>query len=189
MNQTQNQLWKDRLQGIIDGINIFFKDGVMTEVACENNGKCDTDQRSFKAYLARWLGYTAIVAPWTRGQIDPLLKASAKAAAAQCNAGEDQVSCGLRWVDNGVNDGSFGVGEQMAALEIVQALLYPTVGGPATAERGGLSLSDPNAGIEAPDDDGAAALDSITTKDKTFASILTIVVVGGSLGGALWMVL
>jgi hypothetical protein len=100
----------------------------MTEVACENNGKCDTDQRSFKAYLSRWMGYTCIVAPWTREFLDPLIKASAQAAAKQCNSGPNQTSCGLRWIDNGKNDGSFGVGEQMAALEIVQSLLYPTVG-------------------------------------------------------------
>lgn len=161
----------------------------MSEVACENNGKCDVDQRSFKAYLARWMGYTAIVAPWTREQIDPLLKASAKAAAAQCNGGEDQVSCGLRWVDNGINDGSFGVGEQMAALEIVQALLYPTVDGPATAERGGLSKSNPNAGIEAHDDDGSTKLNSISTRNAAGASILTVTIVVGSLASAFWMVL
>lgn len=187
MNQTQSQLWKERLQGILNGLNVFFKDGVMSEVACENNGKCDTDQRSFKAYLARWLGYTAIVAPWTRDQIDPLLKASAKAAAAQCNGGEDQVSCGLRWVDNGINDGKFGVGEQMAALEIVQALLYPVVDGPATMERGGISKSDPGAGTEAPDD-GSIILNSITTRDRVGASILTIITVVGSLTGAWWMI-
>ncbi|KAI8931427.1 hypothetical protein NX059_011755 [Plenodomus lindquistii] len=187
-NATQSQLWKDRLQGIVSGVDVFFKDGVMSEVACENNGLCNNDQRSFKAYLSRWLGYTAIVAPWTRDQIDPLLKASAKAAAAQCNAGEDQVSCGLRWIDNGKNDGSVGVGEQMAALEVVQALLYPTVDGPATSERGGMSKSDPNAGVEAPDDDGSSAFDSITTGDKVGAGILTAVVVIGSLVGAWWMI-
>ncbi|KAF1926235.1 glycoside hydrolase family 76 protein [Didymella exigua CBS 183.55] len=185
-NVTQNELWRDRLQGLIDGISVFFKDGVMIEVACENNNKCDIDQRSFKAYLARWLGYTAIVAPWTRDQIDPLLKASAKAAAAQCNGGKDQVSCGLRWVDNGKNDGSFGVGEQMAALEIVQALLYPTVDGPVTAERGGISKSDPDAGNNAPAD--PTTVNSITTSDRVGASILTIIVLVGTIVGAWWMV-
>jgi mannan endo-1,6-alpha-mannosidase len=117
-----------------------------------------------------------------------LLKASAKAAAAQCNAGADQVSCGLRWTKNGINDGSFGVGEQMAALEIVQALLYPTVDGPATTERGGISQSNPNAGIEAPNDDGSIHFDSISTRDRVGASVLTVLVVGGSLVGAWWMV-
>jgi mannan endo-1,6-alpha-mannosidase len=186
-NQTQNQLWKDRVQGLINGIGIFFKDGVMTEVACENNGKCDDDQRSFKAYFARWLGYTAIVAPWTREQIDPLLKASAKAAAAQCNAGADQVTCGLRWIDNGKNDGKAGVGEQMAALEIVQSLLYPSVSGPAAADRGGLSKSNPDAGNDAPDEP-MSTLDSITTTDKVGAIILTVVVLLAMIVGAWWMV-
>ena len=186
-DQTQNKLWKDRIQGLIDGLGIFFKDGVMIEVACENNGKCDNDQRSFKAYLARWLGYTAIVAPWTRGRIDPLLKASAKAAAAQCNAGADQVSCGLRWVDNGKNDGSVGVGEQMAALEIVQALLYPSVSGPATADRGGISKSNPNAGNDAPNEPMDTP-DSITTADKAGAIILTVFMFLVTIGGVWWIV-
>ncbi|KAJ8114748.1 hypothetical protein OPT61_g3444 [Boeremia exigua] len=182
-NATQNELWKDRLQGVINGISVFFKDGVMTEVSCENNGKCDLDQRSYKAYLARWLGYTAIVAPWTRDQINPLLEASAKAAAAQCNAGKDQVTCGLRWVDNGINDGSFGVGEQMAALEIVQALLYPTVSGPVIAERGGASNNDSSAAPADP------TVNPIATSATVGTSIPTVIVLVGTILGAWWMVL
>jgi mannan endo-1,6-alpha-mannosidase len=158
----------------------------MIEVACENNGKCDVDQRSFKAYLARWMGYTAIVAPWTRPQIDPLLKASAQAAAKQCIGGANQTSCGLRWVDNGKNDGSFGVGEQMAALEVVQSLLYTSAPGPATQKAGGLSASNPDAGAEAPDT--MIRFDNITTGDKAGASILTLLVLVAILVGAWWMV-
>lgn len=158
----------------------------MIEVACENNGKCDVDQRSFKAYLSRWMGYTAIVAPWTREFIDPLLKASAQAAAKQCNGGANQTSCGLRWVDNGKNDGSFGVGEQMAAMEIVQSLLYTSAPGPATAEKGGISKSDPNAGANAPSN--TVSFNDITTGDKAGASILTLIVLVGILVGAWWMV-
>jgi mannan endo-1,6-alpha-mannosidase len=165
---------------------VFFKNNVMTEIACENNGKCDVDQRSFKAYLSRWMGYTAIVAPWTREFLDPMLQTSAKAAAAQCIGGNDQVSCGLRWVDNGKNDGSFGVGEQMAALEIVQSLLYPTVGGPATADRGGISKSDPNAGAEAPKT--GPVFNAVTTGDKAGAGILTLIVLSSIIVGAWWMV-
>lgn len=179
-------MWRTRLKGLIDGAGVFFKDNVMIEVACENNGKCDVDQRSFKAYLSRWMGYTAIVAPWTREFIDPLMKTSAQAAAKQCTGGNDQTSCGLRWVDNGKNDGSFGVGEQMAALEIVQNLLYPTVGGPATAEKGGISVSQPDAGSDAPQT--SVMFDSVTTGDKAGASILTLIVLVGILVGAWWMV-
>ncbi|CBX93370.1 hypothetical protein LEMA_P042710.1 [Plenodomus lingam JN3] len=159
----------------------------MTEVACENNGKCDVDQRSFKAYLSRWMGYTAIVAPWTAEFIDPLLRASAQAAAKQCTGGPDGTSCGLRWIDNGRNDGSFGVGEQMAALEIVQSLLHSTVGGPATAQAGGISVSNPTAGSDAPKAPPTSA-NPVTTGDKAGASILTLLVLVGILVGAWWMV-
>jgi mannan endo-1,6-alpha-mannosidase len=158
----------------------------MIEVACENNGKCDVDQKSFKAYLARFMAYTAIVAPWTQKQIDPLMKASAAAAAKQCNAGANQTSCGLRWVDNGKNDGSVGVGEQMAALEIVQSLLYNQVAGPATQERGGISVSTPDAGADVPNT--PIVFNSVTTGDKAGASILTLIVLVGIIVGAWWMV-
>jgi mannan endo-1,6-alpha-mannosidase len=185
-NMTQNDLWKERVKGLIDGAGVFFKNNVMTEIACENNGKCDVDQRSFKAYLSRWMGYTAIVAPWTREFLDPMLQTSAKAAAAQCNGGADQVSCGLRWVDNGVNDGSFGVGEQMAALEIVQSLLYPSAPGPATATNGGISKSDPNAGSEAPKT--GPVFNPVAAGDKAGAGILTLLVLSSIIVGAWWMV-
>lgn len=184
--QTQTDLWRGRLQGVIAAASVFFDNSVMTEVACENNGKCDVDQRSFKAYLARSMAYTAIIAPWTRDSIDPLLQASAQAAAKQCNAGANQTSCGLRWVDDGKNDGSFGVGEQMAAMEVVQGLLYTQVSGPATADSGGVSKSDPNAGSSTPST--TVAFDSITAGDKAGASILTLVVLVGILVGAWWMV-
>ncbi|KAH7394622.1 glycoside hydrolase [Pyrenochaeta sp. MPI-SDFR-AT-0127] len=187
-NVTRNDLWKGRLQGIIEAAaSIFFKDNVMTEVACEDNGKCNVDQRSFKAHLSRWMGYTAIVAPWTRDMIDPLLQMSAQAAAKQCNAGANQTSCGLRWIDNSVNDGSFGVGEQMAAMEVIQNLLYTQVSGPATQESGGISKSDPNAGTNA-GPDVSVTFDSITTGDKAGACILTLIVLLSTLAGACWMV-
>lgn len=185
-NATQNDKWKTRLQGLITGAGVFFNNSIMSEVACENNGKCDVDQRSFKAYLARWMGYTAIVAPWTRDQINPLLQASAKAAVAQCNGGVNQTSCGLKWTMNGVNDGSFGVGEQMAALEVTQALLYTTVSGPATQKAGGVSQSNPDAGSEA--SDTPVTFNTVTTGDKAGASILTIAVLVSIVVGAWWMV-
>jgi len=159
----------------------------MSEVACENNGKCDVDQRSFKAYLARSMAYTASVAPWAREQIDPYLQASAQAAAKQCNGGDQQTSCGLKWTTNGVNDGSFGVGEQMAAMEVVQALLYPSTSGPATAEKGGISKSNPDAGNDDKSDD-PIKFDVVTTGDKAGASILTILVLVSIVVGAWWMV-
>ncbi|KAL5116193.1 hypothetical protein ACEQ8H_005858 [Pleosporales sp. CAS-2024a] len=185
-NATQSEVWKGRLQGIIAASGVFFTNNVMNEVACESNGKCDVDQRSFKAYLARWMGYTAIVAPFTRDAINPLLRGSAQAAAKQCNGGPRQTSCGLRWTNNGANDGSFGVGEQMAALEVVQALLYPYVSGPATHEKGGISTSNPDAGTNVPKT--PIHFNTVTTGDKAGAGILTLLVLVAILVGAWWMV-
>lgn len=184
--QTQSDIWKTRLQGVISGIGVFFQDNVMTEVACENNGKCDVDQRSFKAYLSRFMAYTAAVAPWTRPQLDPLLQASAQAAAKQCIGGVNQTSCGLRWIDGGANDGSFGVGEEMSALEVIQSLLYPTKEGPVTEKKGGISKSNPNAGNTA--SDAPIVFDTVTTGDRAGAGILTVLVLVTILVGAWWMV-
>ncbi|KAF2262408.1 mannan endo-1,6-alpha-mannosidase DCW1 precursor [Lojkania enalia] len=188
-NVTESEEWRTKLDGVIDAASIFFsKDApnVMFEVACEQNGKCDVDQRSFKAYLSRWMGYTAKVAPWTREKIMPKLEASAQAAAKQCNSGENQTTCGLRWTNNGVNDGSFGVGEQMAAMEVMQALLLDEVAGPVGMDTGGTSKSNPEAGSQA--EDVPISFDDITTGDKAGAGFLTTLVLIGVLGGAWWMV-
>lgn len=166
----------------------------MVEVACELNGKCDVDQRSFKAYLSRWMGYTAIVAPFTRDTIYPLLQKSAQAAAAQCIHGTvngpDPVGCNIRWSPRPDLDAQFGiepdVGQQMAGMEVIQNLLLTSVAGPVTESTGGLSKSDPEAGANAPK--SPIVFGSVTTGDKAGASILTMVVVVSILVGAWWMV-
>jgi mannan endo-1,6-alpha-mannosidase len=188
-NKTGSDEWKTKLLGIINATDIFFsKDApnVMFEVACEANGKCNNDQRSFKAYLARWMGYTAKVAPFTRDLIMPKLTASAQAAAKQCNAGANQTTCGLKWTQNGQNDGSFGPGEQMAAMEVMQALLLDEVAGPVGQDTGGVSKSNPNAGSNA--ETKPITFGGITTGDKAGAGFVTTLVLLGIIGGAWWMV-
>lgn len=162
----------------------FFKDNIMYEVACELNGKCNTDQRSFKAYLARWMGYTMLVAPFTKDMMWTKITTSAQAAAKQCTGGSG-TQCGLRWY-TGTNDGSTGVGEQMAAMEIIQNLLITDVSGPVTETKGGTSKSDPSAGGEVQND--PITFSEITTGDKAGAGFLTTLVLIGILAGAWWMV-
>lgn len=188
-NRTESEEWRTKTKGLIDGLDVFFsKDApnVMFEVACEQNGKCNVDQRSFKAYLSRWMGYTMKVAPWTIEFLLPKLQASASAAAKQCNAGENQTTCGLKWTNNGVNDGSFGVGEQMAAMEVMQNLLIDEVPGPVSENNGGQSKSNPSAGGDAETE--PITFNTITTGDKAGAGILTTLALVGILGGAWWMV-
>lgn len=180
--------WRDRLSGVINGTDIFFNaqgaPDVMIEMACERNGLCDHDQRSFKAYLARWMGWSMLAAPWTRDRIMPKLRASAVAAAQQCGPGKG--GCGLRWWQGG-NDKEVGVGEQMSALEVMQNLLVDQVSGPVGLDNGGISKNDPTAGSDA----GPVRVehDSITTGDKAGAAILTILVFAVFFGGGAWLIM
>jgi len=118
----------------------------MLESSCEPLDLCNTDQLSFKAYLARWLGATTKLAPFTYAAIKPLLRSSAAAAMAHCCGGGSGRVCGLKWAQRGVWDGSEGVGQQMAALEVLQTNLIEEVQGPVTEEDGGTSEGDPSAG-------------------------------------------
>jgi len=188
-NATGDEKWRTRTAGIINGTEVFFSKevpNVMTEVACEANKKCNVDQKSFKAYLSRWMAATTKVAPWTRELIMPKLKASAQAAAKQCSGGTDGVTCGMKWFTNGVWDGNSGVGEQMSALEVVQSQLIDYVAGPVTNRTGGTSKGNPNAGSHS--NDNPLALDAIQTGDKVGAGFLTTIVLILILFGAWWMV-
>jgi mannan endo-1,6-alpha-mannosidase len=159
----------------------------MWEAACERVGTCNVDQRSFKAYLARWMAHTAVKAPFTYPVLKPILEASAMAAISTCTGGNDGNQCGLRWWA-GSHDGEIGVGEQMSVLEVVQSNLIDLAPGPATADNGGTSQGDVNAGQGSdigPDD---LHTSRVTAGDRTGAAILTILFAVLFVGGAWWIV-
>lgn len=123
--------WKDRVSGFLSHAELlFFKPydnatDIMYEWACETgeSGRhCNLDQQSFKAYLARFMAKTAIMAPFTKDTITKSLKASAVGAAKSCSGGSDGSTCGSKWY-TGAWDGTSGVGQQLSALEVTQALL------------------------------------------------------------------
>ncbi|CAI6262566.1 unnamed protein product [Periconia digitata] len=187
-NGTRKERWAKELDLLIKGLDIFFPDGVMKEVACEDIGTCNNDQRSFKAYLARWMGYAMLVAPeLTFDELMKRLKASAPMAAKTCNKSTDsQANCDLKWNPKGNPDGKIGPGENMAVLEVVQNLLVKNAPGPATEAVGGISKSNPDAGggtMDAP-----VTFNPVTTAGRAGAGILTALVLGATLGGAYWMV-
>jgi len=95
---------------------------VLVEQACEPSNKCNNDQYSFKAYASRYLGKTAVLAPYALPAIRTLLTTSAQAVAQACSSGPDNATCGQKWYVGGF-DGNPGIGQQMSALEAVQALL------------------------------------------------------------------
>ncbi|KAK7534570.1 mannan endo-1,6-alpha-mannosidase DCW1 precursor [Phyllosticta citricarpa] len=182
-----NNIWRERVDGIIAGCSVFTPEGknILSEVACEPNNKCNVDQRSFKAYISRWMAYTTKVAPWTTPKLEPILKASREAAVKTCTGGDDGNQCGLRWT-TGSFDGSTGVGEQMAALEVFGTALIAKVSGPVTNSTGGTSKGDPNAGSNSAKD--PTSIETITGGDRAGASFLTIIILGGIVGGAWWLI-
>lgn len=72
--------------------------------------------------MSRWLAKSSIVAPYIAGEVRTLLTRSATAAANACSGGENGVTCGQKWYTGGY-DGSYGVGQELSALETIQALL------------------------------------------------------------------
>jgi mannan endo-1,6-alpha-mannosidase len=126
-----DSVWKDRTSGFLSHAELLFfrpfenSTDVMYEWACETgeSGRhCNLDQQSFKAYLSRFMAKTALMAPFTKDTITKYLKASALGAAKSCSGGPDGVTCGSKWYTGGW-DGASGVGQQLSALEVTQALL------------------------------------------------------------------
>lgn len=188
-NHTEDDAWKDRLDGMLKGIEFFFKgdeNDIMTEVQCESTGSCNTDQQSFKAYFSRWLANVVTWYPESAETIMPLLRSSSKAAAKQCTGGDNGRMCGLKWTDNGKWDGSVGLGQQMAALEASIANLVPGAQAPVTEDTGGTSKGDSNAGGSDDDRDDDKPK-PITAGDRAGAGILTALVLGSLIAAIAFM--
>jgi mannan endo-1,6-alpha-mannosidase len=116
----------------------------------------------------------------------PVLKTSAVAAAAQCIGGANGRTCGLSW-SSGAYDGTFGVGQQMAAISAIFVNLLPleSVAPPVTNLTGGTSLGNPNAGAGSVTN--PAAISPATTGDRAGAGIVTTIVLVGATGMFGWM--
>ena len=114
--------WKKRIDVILDGAYFLFfpkeyGSNTMTEMLCENQGNCNNDQSSFKAYLSRWMAVTGLLAPYTHDPIMAKLKASAAGAAKQCIGGTTGRECGRQWY-SATWDGSKGVGQQVSKTRL-----------------------------------------------------------------------
>lgn len=191
-NFTSGQtLWQERVSGLLKSSSIFFTNDVMEEQACENVKTCDTDQLSFKAYFSQWLAATSILAPFSFATITPWLTASAQAAGLQCGTG----TCGFRWTQGATYDGTTGIGQQMSALGAIQSALVQVKGVevqvPVTNSTGGTSQGDASAGISQTASAGkiVEATTSTTMGEKVASGFLTLAVVGGVIGGSVFMVL
>jgi mannan endo-1,6-alpha-mannosidase len=157
---------------------------------CEGSPKgCNVDQRSFKAYFSRFLADTAVLAPFTHDIIISKLASSAAAAIKTCTGGDTGKQCGLKWT-TGENDGSFGVGEEMAVLEVVQSNLIDKAPGWVSAVQGtGTSRGNPNAGGGSRQQGPGISVVTVTTADRVGAGILTALVLTSVIGGSVIMIL
>lgn len=193
-NISADDTWKKRLDGILKETQArFVKEGVLYEEFCELNKACDNDQKGFKGFLARWLAQTTRLAPYTLNTIGPVLKATAKNAAAACSGspatgykGPAGTACGFSWLNNGAFDGIVGVPPQMAGLAAMIAPLADGGRSPITEKTGGTSKGNPDAGSGAQKD--PRALRPITTADKVGAGFITLLFVVGAIGGTTFMV-
>ena len=128
--------------------------------------------------------------PSLTDQFMPLFAASAQAAASQCTgtiAGLYGNACGFKWAAGTGWDGTYGFGQQLDALEVIQANLIQSAGNPVTAKTGGISHGNPNAGTGGDSSNPANFGGTITTASKAGASILTAFMVIGWLAAIWWM--
>lgn len=191
-NYTESQVWKDRLDNLLEGAKVFFtgpQNNIMTEVACESVKLCNLDQKSFKAYLSRWLAVTTQWAPHTREFIMPLLRASAVAATDVCTGGDNGQMCSLYWTKD-TFEGDVTVGQQMAALEVTLACMIQDRPAPLTKDTGGTSKPNPGGGSA---DIGRTipdlSFDPLPAGDKAGAAIITVLAVTGLLAFVIWIFL
>ncbi|KAI0539783.1 family 76 glycoside hydrolase [Xylaria digitata] len=185
-NQTQNETWKERLDGMAKGVvRVFFaQDGIAFEPSCEPApGTCNSDMESYRGYMHRWMANTIQLAPHLYNTLMPVLKTSAAAGVKQCTGGDNGRMCGFHWT-SGTYDGLKSASLEMNVLGALTALIMPSVAAPLTNTTGGTSKGDPDAGqakTELP------TFAPITTGDKAGASILTILIVTGALSAFAWM--
>jgi len=184
---NKSALWQERVTGLLNiTVKTFFINGIMYEQACENTAGetnfCNTDQLSFKAHLSRWMASTMRLAPFTADIIMPLLKSSAAAAALQCSGGTDGATCGHRWSMGATWDGTYGVGQQMDALEIISSLLITAAPVLVTNSTGGTSIPNAAAGGNPYDYATANAL-TVTTAGRAGAGIFTTIILACVVAG------
>lgn len=186
-NYTRNETWLTRTEGLVNGSRVFFNNSIAYEAACQPAKSCNNDQRTFKAIFVRCLGLTALMAPSTNSTIMPWLQTSAIAASGSCDGGRDGHTCGLNWFLK-TYDNNYGLGEEMAALEVMQNLNIWNRPPPLTASTGGTSAGDGAAGGVNLAGNATQPL-NIQSKDKGGAAIITVIAGISIIGSAVWLVL
>lgn len=184
--------WAQRTESLLDASKTFFSPfgnatNIMYEHACEQVDLCNTDMKSFKGYLSRFMYASTLMLPTIHDTVQELLNVSATAAANSCSGGDDSATCGQKWYVGGF-DGSVGLGQQMSALETVQGHLArqaaPPLGkGEIKDVRGQAAATE----TTAPTDASVSSSTVTTPMDTRSSKSAGVAVVPGSEG--LWDVL
>lgn len=191
-NGTESK-WKEGVEGLLGTSEQFYPtksfgsdDGsVLVEITCESIEKCDRNQRTFKAYFSSWLAWATLIVPGISDTIMPKLQTSAVAATSTCV--KDGTLCGIQWYKK-TSDGTDGLEQQMAVLGVLNANMVPLKNkSPFSANNGGTSKSNPNAGTNS-SDTNTLITKPITTGDRAGAGILTVIFVTGWVVAVTWMI-
>lgn len=146
-NATGDDAWSSELDKFLGGIEHYFLSpnatDVLYEYQCHLWGRCNNDQRAFRAIVSRTLGEVVQLAPSFADRALKILNASAEGAAKSCSGGTDGHTCGLSWAA-GEWDGYYGLGEQIAALEVIQNTVIGDIAPPCTGETCGIEIDDAN---------------------------------------------
>lgn len=177
--------WEDIASGIWSHAkNEFFQNQIVYEEACQPSGRCNNDQRAFKAIYIQQLGQTASLVPSLEDEILSYLNSTATAAAESCSGGSDGHTCGLNWLEQKW-DGQYGLGEEicgLAALSYSQLASHPK---PFTAYHGGSSSGDFSTSTSTLLTDNTP----VTTGDRAGAGVVTAVLMIFIIGAGCWVII
>lgn len=123
-NSSSLSQWLNATRELIVGVETFFNDDdIMYERTCQLTNTCNEDERCFKSILTRNIAELLQTVTSISDNVQDLLELSAKGAAQSCSGGDDGVTCGLNWYEDGW-DGKYGIGEQMNALAVLVSLVH-----------------------------------------------------------------
>lgn len=177
--------WKSALDGLLNRtLDLFFPNGVASEISCEGLGTCSSDMAYYKGFLGHWLADTTQMAPYTAQSILPKLTSSAQAAAKAC----DGDVCPEVWKGTTSTNATSGVGQQLSALSFVQGLLVKDA---ATPEGNATSTST---GSSSATQTSATASGSGTSASKSAgvlvgAGTARLGLLAAGLGSVAWLML
>lgn len=169
-------------------MSFFGESGVAYERNCEGAPEgCNTDMRSFKGYLHRWMATTMKLVPHTEAVIMPVMRSSARAALKTCVGGANGRMCGFHWRAGEFRAPAPGAGEQMNVLgALLSVMKVNSVKAPLSGNNGGTSQGDSNAGLGGTFNP-YEKYGPPTAADKAGASIATVVFVGVFAGLMGWL--